>query len=68
MNDLHRNKSVGSLPLLLANASARETAVLTADRFDRMIEASRVATFVQPNIGLAFDKRRIRWRACLVVL
>ena len=57
INDLHQNTSVRSALLRLNNANARETSILMEDRFERMIEAARVATFVKPDIAflLAFD-------------
>ena len=40
------------------NASARETSLLTAERFDRLIGSARIATFIGPGQAflLAFDQ------------
>jgi len=42
----------------LNNENARETSLLTPDRFDRMIAAARVATIIDPGVAflLVFDQ------------
>jgi hypothetical protein len=46
--DLHRDHAARDELLRVNNASARETSLLARDKFDRMIAAARVATFVAP--------------------
>ena len=56
--DLHGHHSPRDALLRVNNASARETSVLTAERFDRMIGSARVATFIEPDqaLLLAFEQ------------
>ncbi|MBR0987426.1 GNAT family N-acetyltransferase [Bradyrhizobium liaoningense] len=57
IEDLHREPKRGAL-LHLNNASARETSLLTPERFDRLIGSARLALFVQPSAALllAFEQ------------
>jgi uncharacterized protein len=46
--DLHDHAAARDALLAVNNASARETSLLAREKFDRMIAAARVATFVAP--------------------
>lgn len=50
--DLHGHYSPRNALLRVNNASARETSLLSPERFDRMIGCASVATFIEP--GQAF--------------
>src|SRR5262245_12233048 len=50
--DLHDHASPRAALLRVNNDSARETSLLSPERFDRMIAAATVATFIAP--GTAF--------------
>lgn len=50
--DLHAHRSSRDALLRVNNASARETSLLSQERFDRMINSASVATFIAP--GKAF--------------
>src|SRR5262245_35107121 len=56
--DLHGHHLSRDALLRVNNASARETSLLPAERFDRMIGAARVATFIEPDQAflLAFEQ------------
>lgn len=56
--DLHDCQSPRETLLGVNNASERETSLLTPERFDRLIEAARVATFIAPGNAflLAFEQ------------
>jgi len=58
IRDLHIDFSARADLLRVNNASSRETSLLTADKFDRMIASARVATFVAPAAAflLAFEQ------------
>jgi predicted GNAT superfamily acetyltransferase len=58
VGDIGRYPSVAARLLPLNNQSARETSLLDAAKFARMIAAARVATIVWPNAAflLAFDQ------------
>ncbi|SRR5258705_4393744 len=49
VEDLHRTSSPRDALLRLNNANAHETSMLSAERFNRMIGAACVATFVGPS-------------------
>ncbi len=55
--DLHDHRSPRDELLRVNNASARETSLLSKERFDRMIGTARVATFIAPGRAflLAFE-------------
>jgi predicted GNAT superfamily acetyltransferase len=64
--DLHDDRPVRAGLLDVNNASARETSALTGDRFDQLIAAASVATFVPPDAAflLAFaahDSYDFQW-------
>ena len=69
VSDLHDKRSTRAGLLSVNNASARETSLLTPEKFDRMISAASVATFVEPDAAflLAFaqhddyDGRHFLW-------
>jgi hypothetical protein len=52
VHDLHGHHSPRNALLRVNNASARETSLLSPERFDRMIGSASVATFIEP--GKAF--------------
>jgi predicted GNAT superfamily acetyltransferase len=56
VDDLHSQSAKRAELLGLNNASARETSLLTPERFDQLIGSARVALFVPPAIAflLAF--------------
>jgi predicted GNAT superfamily acetyltransferase len=56
--DLHDHRSARDALLHVNNASARETSLLSEERFDRMIGSARVATFIAPGMAflLAFEQ------------
>jgi uncharacterized protein len=56
--DLHGHDLPRRALLRVNNASARETSLLTSERFDRMIGSARIATFIEPGQAflLAFDQ------------
>ena len=56
--DLHGQHSSREALLRVNNASARETSLLSPDRFDQMIESACVATFIEPGKAflLAFEQ------------
>jgi uncharacterized protein len=56
IDDLHTTRAVRDRLLAINNACALETSLLTREKFDRMIAAASVATFVAPDAGflLAF--------------
>ena len=56
--DLHDHRSPRDELLRVNNASARETSLLSKERFDRMIGSARVATFIAPGRAflLAFEQ------------
>src|SRR5206468_3232041 len=56
IRDLHNDPKSEAL-LHLNNASARETSLLTSERFDRLISSARLALFIPPAAALllAFD-------------
>lgn len=66
--DLHASPARGPL-LALNNASARETSLLTFERFNELIDAACVALFVAPAKGLLlafentdhYDGRHFLW-------
>jgi hypothetical protein len=64
VGDIGRYPPVAARLLPLNNQSARETSLLDAAKFARMIAAARVATIVWPNVAflLAFDQARRRLR------
>lgn len=51
IRDLHNDPKSEAL-LHLNNASARETSLLTSERFDRLISSARLALFVPPAAAL----------------
>jgi uncharacterized protein len=69
VKDLQHNLSARAALLRLNNDSARETSVLTADGFDRMIAVARVAIYVEPSTaflvafaeGDAYDGGHFLW-------
>jgi predicted GNAT superfamily acetyltransferase len=56
VKDLHNDLSVRDGLLRANNFSARETSMLTRERFDQMISSAAVATFIEPSAAflLAF--------------
>jgi predicted GNAT superfamily acetyltransferase len=56
VRDLHHDLSARDGLLQGNNASARETSLLTREKFDRMIASARVATYIEPSAAflLAF--------------
>ena len=58
INDLHGNLGCRNSLLLANNASARETSLLSRERFDQLIARASVAQFVVPAAGflLAFEQ------------
>jgi predicted GNAT superfamily acetyltransferase len=58
VRDLHDDVAARGALLCLNNASARETSLLTREKFDRMIASARVATFVALRAAflLAFEQ------------
>jgi hypothetical protein len=58
IRDLHTDHASRQALLDINNASARETSLMTAEKFDRMIASARVATFVAPGAALllAFEQ------------
>jgi predicted GNAT superfamily acetyltransferase len=58
IKDLHGEFPTREGLLRVNNASAQETSLLSQDRFDRLIAAARVATFIPPNAAflLAFEQ------------
>jgi uncharacterized protein len=56
--DLHGHHSPRDALLDVNNASARETSLLTPERFDRLIRSASVATFLAPGKAflLAFEQ------------
>jgi predicted GNAT superfamily acetyltransferase len=47
--DLHGHHSSREALLRVNNASARETSLLSSERFDRMIASATVASFIEPD-------------------
>ena len=58
INDLHGKLAMRDLLLSLNNASARETSLLSRERFDHLINNARVALFAAPAAAflLAFEQ------------
>jgi predicted GNAT superfamily acetyltransferase len=58
IDDLHAEIGARDALLDLNNANARETSLLSRDRFDQLIGAARIATFVRPGAALllAFEQ------------
>ena len=58
VRDLHQNHAAREELLRVNNANARETSLLTREKFDFMIASARVATFVEPSAAflLAFEQ------------
>jgi len=56
--DLHFHYSPREALLRVNNASARETSLLSPEKFDQMIASARVATFIGPQAAflLAFEQ------------
>jgi uncharacterized protein len=56
--DLHGHWPPRERLLAVNNASARETSLLSRERFDQLIESARVATFIAPESAflLAFEQ------------
>src|SRR5262249_12644500 len=56
VRNLHTELSVRDGLLRINNLNARETSMLTPERFDRLISVARVATFIEPSAAflLAF--------------
>jgi len=56
IKDLHADLSVREGLLRINNSNARETSMLTQEKFERMIALARVATFIEPSAAflLAF--------------
>src|SRR5262249_9624263 len=52
INDLHNELAARDELLRLNNWSARETSMLTHQRFDSMISAAFVATYIEPRAAL----------------
>jgi hypothetical protein len=52
IKDLHDDHAARASLLLVNNASSRETSLLTQEKFDRMISAATVATFIEPSAAL----------------
>src|SRR5262245_36689599 len=49
VHDLHDHVAPRAALLRVNNASARETSLLSPERFDQMIAAASVATFIAPE-------------------
>ena len=58
IKDLHNDASARQTLLAVNNASARETSLMTAERFDRMTASAVVGTFIAPDAAflLAFEQ------------
>jgi predicted GNAT superfamily acetyltransferase len=58
IEDLHDDASAREPLLAVNNANARETSLITAEKFDRMIASAVVATFIAPGAAflLAFEQ------------
>jgi len=56
--DLHDLLTPREELLRVNNANARETSLLTREKFDRMIAGARAATFIEPGVAflLAFEQ------------
>lgn len=69
IRDLHHDLAVRPALLAVNNGNARETSLLTSDKFDRMIGAASVATFIEPAAAFllayadsdAFDGGHFLW-------
>ncbi len=57
VHDLHTERAAREALLRINNASAVETSLLSQERFDQLIGAARIATFIQPCAAflLAFE-------------
>jgi predicted GNAT superfamily acetyltransferase len=60
IKDLHSDASARAALLDVNNASARETSLMTPEKFDRMIASAVVRTFIEPSAAflLAFGAKR----------
>jgi predicted GNAT superfamily acetyltransferase len=58
INDLHGQSLAREELLAVSNASARETSLLSRQRFDHLIERARIALFIPPAAAflLAFEQ------------
>jgi uncharacterized protein len=58
IRDLHNDASARAALLKVNNASARETSLMSLEKFDRMISSAVVGTFIEPHAAflLAFEQ------------
>jgi predicted GNAT superfamily acetyltransferase len=52
ITDLHNDTAARAALLDVNNASARETSLMSPEKFDRMIASAAVATFIAPDAAL----------------
>jgi predicted GNAT superfamily acetyltransferase len=57
VHDLHTERAAREALLRINNANAIETSLLSQERFDQLIGAARIATFIHPGAAflLAFE-------------